>query len=108
MLIVNAHLFVRKQEVIEGLVHTYPNVKANLLQVVLGYIHVRLGDAGAQIALSAAGKSLAEAEHVLGLVQIPRLTERNSPTAIHSHGIVERAGEWARVPEQRQPDGQRL
>ena len=35
---------------------------------------------------------LADAEHVLRVVEVPRLLQRDSPSAIHRHRIVERAG----------------
>ncbi len=93
MLIVNLHLVVGEQQVIEGLMHTHQNVQASLLQIGLYLIHARLCNTRAQCQLSPSRQSLADAEHVLGLVVVPRLIERDSPTAVHRHGIVERAGD---------------
>jgi len=92
MLIVNPHLVVGEQQVIEGLVHAHPNIQAYLLQIGLRLIHAGFGNIRPQRQLSPSRESLADAEHVLRVVIIPRLFEWYSPSAIHRHGIVEHAG----------------
>ncbi len=90
VLIVNPQFVVHTKHVVESLAHPHPNVEAHLIQVGFRDIHVRLRHAGAQRPFSTARQCLADAEHVLRGVVIPRLLQWDSPTAIHSHWIVER------------------
>ncbi len=73
MLIVNLHLVFSQQQVVEGLVHAHPNLQSHLVKLRFGYGHIRLGDTRSQCPLPCSRKCLADAEHVLGVVQIPWL-----------------------------------
>jgi len=74
-------------------VHPYTNVEAHLLKICLRYIHIRLRHAGAQIVLPSPRQRLADAEHILSGVVIPGLLQRNAPSAIHCHWVIESAGD---------------
>ncbi len=92
MLLVDPQFVVGKQHVIERFVDAYANIQPRLLQLRLRFGHIGLGHAGAQPPLARPRQRLGDTEHVLRVVEVPRLLQGYSPSAIHRDWIVERAG----------------
>ena len=71
VLIVNPHFVAGEQQIVKGLVDVHANLQPHLVKLRFCDIHVRFGHTGPQRSLAAAGKGLADTDHVLCVVEVP-------------------------------------
>ena len=101
----NPQLVAGAQQIIESLAHTHPYLQSDLVKLGLRHVHIGLRHARPQRPFTPSRQCLADAEHILSGVIIPRLSQRDSPSAIHHGRIVKRAGSGdVRLGDNNSPD----
>ena len=105
MLIMNPQFVAGAQQIIEGLMDPHPYLQPDLVKLSLRHIHIGVRHARPQRPFAPSRQCLADAEHILSGVIIPRLLQRNSPSAIHHGRIVKRTGDGdVRLGDNNSPD----